>query len=332
MNALAQRLPAAGLDAGRIQLRAAPVDLAAFAAHVRGDPGFPVMRDAVIQNVVQLFRGDYLLSRLMLEEGRYVTIQMLLTLAATQQAEERSTWLTLGRLQQSLAGSELASRNRIEALVAVLERYGFVERRKAEEDLRLTLLLPTARLWGADALFVEAMVQPLARLADTPPTGAAARELLSRLSLNSATQTGGAPTCDPQAPAWSTRDVAAAGAGHRNWHRLFAPRLTDYLALRGTHASIQQLATRDGGYMALLLLLDEARARGSARISLPYETLSNHTGISRTHARLLTEQAEACGFLRLHAKGGREVEVTEQFRDAADAWFASLAAFHLSLD
>ncbi len=169
MNALAQRLPAAGLDAGRIQLRAAPVDLAAFAAHVRGDPGFPVMRDAVIQNIVQLFRGDYLLSRLMLEEGRYVTIQMLLTLAATQQAEERSTWLTLGRLQQSLAGSELASRNRIEALVAVLERYGFVERRKAEEDLRLTLLLPTARLWGVDALFVEAMVQPLARLAPTRP-------------------------------------------------------------------------------------------------------------------------------------------------------------------
>lgn len=331
MNALVQRLPAPDTALSSPQHPVMPTPLVETRTGLRLHPGFRAVRDGAIENLIQLFRGDYLLSRLLLEEGRYTTIQTLLALAATQQTEDRATWLTLGRLQACLTGSTLASRNRIEALVAILERYGFIERRKVEEDLRITLLLPTARLWGADALVMEAMALPLTGLGDTVTPGAAMRGLLSRLTQNTADAAASTPPCDPQAPAWSTRDVAAAGAGHRSWHRLLAPRLGAYVALRAGHRPFQELTSRDGGYMALLLLLNEARVLNSRRVSLPYETLSNHTGVSRTHARLLMEQAEGCGFARLHAKGGRDIEVTDLLQDCADAWFADMLDFILTL-
>ncbi|MEH0070200.1 hypothetical protein V6L77_07465 [Pannonibacter sp. Pt2-lr] len=126
----------------------------------------PPVRDAVVQNLVSLFRGDYLLARLMLEEGRFMVFQAILCLSAAQNPEDRDSWLTLGRLQARLSSSGLTSRNRIEALVAIFERYGFIERRKAEEDLRISILIPTARMWSADALFTEMHLSPLCQRPD----------------------------------------------------------------------------------------------------------------------------------------------------------------------
>lgn len=297
--------------------------------HILAHPAFAEARNAVISNLIQLFRGDYLLGRLLLEEGRYITIQTLLHLAACQQAEERATWLTLGRLQTRLSGSELASRNRIEALVAILERYGFLERRKAEEDMRVTLLTPTARLWGSDAILVEALAQPLTAFRDLQEPGNGLRHVLCRSRIGTAE--AGTAGFDPQAPAWSSRDLASAGAGHRTWHRALAPHLDAFFALRAAHPEIQSLAARDGGYLTFLLLLAEANQAPDNRICLPFETLSNHTGVSRTHARLLMEQAEACGFVRLKAKGGREIEPLPALQQSADIWFADHMAFVLGL-
>ncbi|NBN65077.1 hypothetical protein [Pannonibacter tanglangensis] len=341
MNALVLRpesLAADAVTAGNGSTAAARHALAGAA--LRAHPDFPAVRDAAVANLVQLFRGDYLLGRLLLEEGRYITIQTILSLAACQQAEERSSWLTLGRLQTRLAGSELASRNRIEALVAILERYGYLERRKAEEDMRITLLLPTARLWGADAVLMEALAGPVARFGDAVPQGSAHRGLLARARQAGQPHTEdaglaaeAAPAAfDPQTPAWSSRDLAIAGAGHRSWHRAVAPELDAYFALRARHAELQGIASRDGGYLTLLLLLLEAGHSASAHVSLPFELLSSHTGVSRTHARLLIEQAEACGFIRLHARGGRDIEVCDRLHEAMDTWFADLMAFILAVD
>lgn len=289
---------------------------------IMGLDGFAEARRLATVRLVQLFSGDYLLNRLMLEEGRYTTIQAMLALAACQQAEERCTWLTLGRLQARLSGSPFASRNRIEALVAILERYGFVERRKAEDDLRVTLITPTARLWGADALLVRAFTGPFLSLF---------RDKHGCVFSETRIEEGEGPV-DPQAPAWSSRDLASAGQGHRAWHRSLAPHLDGLFRLRSLHPAFQDLASRDGGYLVLLLALEQCDRTGSNRMSMPYETVSNNTGVSRTHARQLVEQAEAHGFLRLHAKGGREMEVTETLQQAADAWFADHMIYLLAQD
>lgn len=310
-------------------------DRTTIMASLLSHPAFSDARKAIISNLTLLFRGDYLLSRLLLEEGRYLTIQTLLHLAAGQQAEERATWLTLGRLQSRLAGSELASRNRIEALVAILERYSFLERRKAEEDLRVTLLLPTPRLWGSDAVLAEAMAQPLAMFRDLRDPGPALCSLMARNRISGSAFAGPhdtGPGFDPQAPAWSNRDLATAGAGHRAWHRALSPHIDTYFALRAAHPQVQGLAARDGGYLTFLLLLGEVEQTGSARLCLPFETLSSHTGVSRTHARLLMELAEASGLIKLHARGGRDIEVLPALHQAADAWFADHMAFFLTLD
>lgn len=207
---------------------------------------------------------------------------------------------------------------------AILERYGFVERRKAEDDLRITLITPTPKLWGADALYHEAFYGPFRRLA--------ARDGVTLPEAGPRTDESGAEAgFDPQAPAWTNRDLAAAGAGHRHWHRAQAPRLDQLFALRAGHGAFQQIVARDGGYLVLLLALEQTDRTGSTRLSLPYETVSSHTGVSRTHARQLVEQAEALGFLTLLSKGGREVEATEALFDAADRWFADHAAFQSTL-
>lgn len=314
MNILAQQ-SGDGLAPGPCGLAGASRSVAVQALMKR--PGFGAARRAAVSRLTQLFAGDYLLSRLLLEEGRYITIQALLSLAACQQAEERQTWLTLGRLQTRLAGSEFASRNRIEALVAILERYGFVERRKAEDDLRVTLITPTAKLWGADALYLDAFAGPFRRL--TGAEGGALPE--------AAAGTGEAADFDPQAPAWTSRDLSAAGSGHRTWHRILAPHLDRLFLMRAAHLPFQHIVARDGGYLVLLLALEQADRTGSTRLSLPYETVSSNAGVSRTHARQLVEQAEAEGFLRLLSRGGREVEATEALLDAADFWFADHALF-----
>ena len=292
----------------------------------------PPVRDAVVQNLVSLFRGDYLLARLMLEEGRFMVFQAILCLSAAQNPEDRDSWLTLGRLQARLSSSGLTSRNRIEALVAIFERYGFIERRKAEEDLRISILMPTARMWSADALFTEMHLSPLCRAHGQEETSAGASQLLARLSHGGEANGSQHQHADPMAPAWSERNIAPATAGHRNWRRSFAPLLQDYFGMRMQHRSISALAERDGGYLTFLMLLHEAAQTGSSRIQMGYESISEHAGISRTHARLLMEQAETLGLVQLHARGGRDIEVRQSAWDAMDSWLTGNFAYLLAID
>jgi DNA-binding MarR family transcriptional regulator len=295
----------------------------------------PAIRDGVIQNLVSQFRGDYLLGRLMLEEGRFMVFQAILCLSAAQNPADRESWLTLGRLQSRLSTSGLTSRNRIEALVAIFERYGFIERRKAEEDLRISILTPTARMWSADALFTEMHLAPLcdqrdAQQQDSGRYADGAAQLLTRLRHAAEPANGLHQHADPMAPAWTERSIAPATAGHRNWRKGFARLLPDFFGMRMQHRSISALAERDGGYLTFLMLLHEAVKSGSNRIQMGYETISEHAGISRTHARLLMEQAEALELVKLHARGGRDIEVRQQSWDAMDSWLAGNFAYLLA--
>lgn len=290
----------------------------------------PAVRDNIIRNLVSLFRGDYLLGRLMLEEGRFMVFQAILCLSAAQNPAERESWLTLGKLQARLSTSGLTSRNRIEALVAIFERYGFIERRKAEEDLRISILIPTARMWSADALFTEMHLAPLCDEQNAGQYANGAAQLLARLRHVPEPANGLHQHADPMAPAWTERSIAQATAGHRNWRKGFARLLPDFFGMRMQHRSISALAERDGGYLTLLMLLHEAAKSGSNRIQMGYETISEHAGISRTHARLLMEQAEALELVKLHARGGRDIEVRQQSWDAMDGWLAGNLAYLLA--
>ncbi|MEH0070201.1 hypothetical protein V6L77_07470 [Pannonibacter sp. Pt2-lr] len=63
-----------------------------------------------------------------------------------------------------------------------------------------------------------------------------------------------------------------------------------------------------------------------------YEAISEHAGISRTHARLLMEQAETLGLVQLHARGGRDIEVLQNAWDAMDSWMTGNFAYLLATD
>jgi len=311
--------------AGRTAVAA--LDRAALETHA----AFRQVRDATVARLVALFQGDYLLNRLLLEEGRFIAFQYLLSHGARQTMDDRDSWLTLGRLQAILSSARIMSRNRVEALVGTFERYAFIEKRRVEDDLRISLLMPANRMWMADAGFLKAQLEPLLGFDDGGLTGLAPGWIAERVAALVGTEgeTRRGESRDPLAPPWSTRTLGLEKAAHRNWRRAQALRLERCIALRAGHAAMVDFTGRDGGYLTLLLLLDEATRSGARRVSLPFDTVSGLTGVSRTHARLTIEAAEAAGFVRLHARGGRDIEILDHLWTVFDAWIADDMLFLL---
>lgn len=306
----------------------AALDRAALETH----PAFRQVRDATISRLVALFQGDYLLNRLLLEEGRFIAFQYLLSHGARQTMDDRDSWLTLGRLQTILSSSRIMSRNRVEALVGTFERYAFIEKRRVEDDLRISLLMPANRMWMADAGFLAAQLEPLRHFDDDGiglpglPSGWIAERVAALVGAEGEARRG---ERDPLAPPWSSRTLGLEKTAHRQWRKAQAARLEHAIALRAGHTAIADFTGRDGGYLTLLLLLDEAIRTGAARVSLPFDTISGLTGVSRTHARLTIEAAEAADFVRLHARGGRDIEIRDGLWTAFDAWIADNMLFLL---
>jgi hypothetical protein len=297
-------------------------------AAVEMHPAFPRVRNATIARLVALFQGDYLLNRLLLEEGRFISFQYLLSYGAGQTTDNRESWLTLGRLQSLLSFSRIVSRNRIESLVGMFERYAFIEKRRVEDDLRISLLVPASRMWMADAGFLKAQIEPLVHFDDTGagdglpglPPGWIAERVSSLVGSEGDARRD--ESRDPLAPPWATRTLGLERAAHRNWRKAQAPHLEHRVAERARHRQMVDFTGRDGGYLTLLLLLDEVIRAGTERISLPFDAISGSTGVSRTHARLTIEEAEGAGFVRLHARGGRDIEIQPHLWAVFDAWIA----------
>jgi hypothetical protein len=67
---------------------------------------------------------------------------------------------------------------------------------------------------------------------------------------------------------------------------------------------------RAAGYPVIAALLQAAMAQGDyPRAAVPYADIGDRFGVSRTHVRKLLLAAEAAGLVKLHARGGRRVEI-----------------------
>lgn len=301
------------------------------AALVARHPGFPAARDQMIANLLQLFRGNYLAGRLLLEEGRLALFQAILCGGATVRSEDRESWLTLGRLQERFSDYEFASRNRIEAIVSVLERYGFVEKQRMEEDLRVSVLMPTVRMWDADGRMMAVQIMPLELIASALGESVEAR---LRPLLRGFRRTNPAIEAYPDlvssqdgifAPSARIADVEPRL--HRQWRVRFGRHLPAFGLMRLEHSKLMKLISKDSGYFLLLHLVHEANRTGRQELSLPYDVLAACTGVSRTHARLLVELAAELGLITLLAKGGRKICLEPEIHVLMDRWVAANLAF-----
>jgi hypothetical protein len=67
---------------------------------------------------------------------------------------------------------------------------------------------------------------------------------------------------------------------------------------------------RAGGVVVIAALLHEALAQDDrGDTAVPYAHVGDRFGLSRTHVRKLLIAAEEAGLVKLHAKGGRRVEI-----------------------
>lgn len=78
---------------------------------------------------------------------------------------------------------------------------------------------------------------------------------------------------------------------------------------------------RDSGYLVLLLLLQSATGPDQLEATLKYDYAAQIGSVSRTHVRMMVEDAERLGLLRVLESGGRRIHLTPTLWQLADRWF-----------
>jgi len=251
-------------------------------------PAFDAARDRLIAGKLAVYDGAHLLNRLILEEGRYISYLAALALHAGQDMARPTTWLTLGRLQREVVKIGVASRNRVEAQVSCLRKYGLLTQQVQASDRRVRLLVPGAALLARDAAILGVLVDGLADFGFSPARG-------------------------QQGPIGAEL--------HRAMRRATLPHLA---GLVRRHLPLAPFFAHDCGYLILLLLLRDARQNADGVVAIGHQRLAIKTGVSRTHVRRIVEAACDAGLLAARGRGGHDIRLTDAMWHAADRWFADL--------
>jgi len=256
------------------------------------DDSFVAARDATIAALIAFFTDGSLAPRCMVEEKLFLAFTCILELHAEQDLDDRGSWLTLGRLQDVVTSRRLVSRNTVEALVASLIKYGFLERQPMPSDRRIRILVPTAKMRASMRVFL-----------------AAHRPLVA--SRAASALAAGLPGRSP------ARDIEHA----------FSTRLPEFMAMRRRHVEARHLLDRDAGYLIFLLLLQSASGPDRLTAAMPYGEIARIARVSRTHVRLVLERAQRQGLLVLRSPGGKDIELTPRLWRVANRWFADHMQF-----
>jgi DNA-binding MarR family transcriptional regulator len=261
-------------------------------------PRFALARAAFIDAVLAFHEGDQFSSRLMVETMRQMAFNKIMALHFDQDVTDRSSWPTPGRVKDELARFALASPRRLDALLARLIHAGYVQSRPSEQDGRVRILTPTAKMMALDREWLVYNYVPLHVMF---PDGYS----------------------EP-----ITRDSAFQRA-QRVIGREFAANAAAILA---GHPAVMRFMHRDAGMLVLIKLIQISAGN---RNGVSYTDLATRFGVSRTHVRSLLQDAEQHGNVSLSADGKRVVELkasllTDFDRFLADAMSAHDAMYRLA--
>jgi hypothetical protein len=246
-------------------------------ADIVGHPRMPEARRIYIDRFLEVYGGDPFVVRLLLESGRVLVYLIVTVLEAAQDPARRETWVTVGLLKKTIALFGLASGRQIDHLVARLCEVGYMELRPSEQDRRVRILSPTEKMRAHDREWLVAHFAPLTILYPQHDYGPVMRR-------------------DPQIQA------ALRRAG--------LPILPLAAEILQSGPDMMLFLNRAAGYPILAALLQAAmRQAGDAPVAVPYVEIGDRFGVSRTHIRALLTDAETSGLVKLHARGGRSVEI-----------------------
>ncbi|TBW38267.1 hypothetical protein EYW49_10005 [Siculibacillus lacustris] len=246
-------------------------------AEIGDHPRISEAREVFLDRLLGLYSGDPHTVRLLIESGRFLVYHIAGVLDAGVDPARRETWLTITRLKQEMSRFGLASDRHIDGLIARLCSTGFLDLKPAEQDRRVRILKPTEKLKAHDRDWLAAHVAPLAVLYPEHDY----RSVMDR---------------DPQF--------------HSLYRRISIGVLplaaSLLLSLPDTMLFFNHAA---GAVVQAELLRAAMRAPDHPAAAVPYADVGKRFGVSLTHVRQLLIAAEAASLVRLHARGGRRVEI-----------------------
>ena len=256
---------------------------------IRAHPRWMLARDGFMQAAIDNRGADPAIRRLMQDITRIVLFNVILGLNEAR-GETRDSWPTVNRIREAFEPFGLASPRRFDEMIARLRAVGLVELHPAPNDRRIRLVIPTARMIAEDYAWQDTIMRGLAVLR---PESHDYDEVFSHNPL------------------------------YRLIHRAIGAEL--HATARNildveTNPLVAFLVRQNGTKIVFHYLLDAVEGGDTARVSLSYEAVSVRSTTSRTHVRNLVKALEAAGYLKLHGRGGRDVELmpavweqTEQF-------------------
>ncbi len=240
-------------------------------------PRLPQAHRTYLDRFLDVYGGDPFLVRLLIESGRFLVYHLIVVLEAAADPERRETWPTVGLLKEKMAIFGLASGRHIDHLIGRLRAVGLIDLRPAERDRRVRILSAGEKLRAHDRDWLFAHYTPLAMLYPHHDYSPIMRR-------------------DPEFQKL-----------HRSACIPFIPLGAKMLALVPETLLFFNHAT---GVMVIAALLRAALdAPDHPHAAVPYADIGDRFSVSRTHVRQMLVAAEEAGLVKLHARGGRQVEI-----------------------
>jgi hypothetical protein len=262
---------------------------AAMIGQILRHPAFPQAMRLIGRRFLAL-HADYMVSKLIADEGRYLVCHFAIALHAGYRPEDSGSGLTLSRLMKQCLAFQVLSRGRVEAMVALLRRTGRLVDAPPGPDRRIRRLLPGPPL---EAEFRERVRFHLEALEMVMP----GRSYLRRLEA------------DP--------DFYWALERERGVY------VADQPSLRLRLPALAAVSDIEGGYLTLVALLDALPDPiGPGDIAFPHVETAERLRLPRTQLRRVLEGLEAAGLVQPLAPAGHALRVLPLAVETMATWHA----------
>jgi hypothetical protein len=255
-----------------------------------GHPRLPEARKVYLDRFLAVYGGDPFLVRLLIESGRFLVFLLTVVLEAAQDPARRETWVTVGRLKETMALFGLASGRQLDHLIGRLCTVGFMQLQPSDRDRRVRILSTTERLQAHYSAWLAAHCAPLVCLYPQHDYGLVMRH-------------------DPKFRAVYCRTCV--------------PFLPVAAQLMASLPEVMLFFNRPAGSMVMNALLQAAMTESNdPHAAVPYADVGDRFGVSRTHVRSLLVAAQDAGLVKLHARGGHRVEILPRMWSCTDRGMA----------
>lgn len=259
-------------------------------------PQFAAARTAFVEAVLDLYEGDAFLNRLLIEASRQIIFNMIVSLYFRYDEADRATWPTMQALKEQMRVFGLSSPRRIEDLAARLVRLGYLESHPTQRDRRVRILTPTAKMLLLDQDWLITHYRPLQAMFPNPGYS----QVIDRDPVFQRAQ----------------RLVALGFSAHGS-------------KIMAGNPDIMLFMNRDAGIVILIKLVQMlGNAGDNAAEKLSYTDIGARFGVSRTHVRLILQDAEQASLIALSGQGGRLVELKPSVLQAFDRFLADSMSGH----